>query len=299
MALKKRAEKAFPPVDVIKHVYLALCNYFQIAVGYGKDQILDFNIGDFAGTYNLPVNTVLNSLKILQREGYLELTEELDNPSRLHFIVDRDDLYRFQVANATFDGFVKLLLRSYSGLFTNYTGIDEDLLAKRANIPVETVFRFLNFLNSQKIIHYIPRKKSPYIIFTKERLAPERVKISKENYADRKKDFQKRIDSMIYYMTEKLRCRSRIQLEYFGENDSVRCGKCDICLSQEELGLSQAEFDNICNLLEQFLHEPCFFEELIFKIDRDEDTVIQVVRWLIDNEKIIHRIDNRLEWKKD
>lgn len=299
LALKKRTEKAFPPIDVIRRVYLALCNYFQLAVGYGKDQIFDFNIGDFAGSYSLPVNTVLNSLKILQREGYLELTEELDNPSRLHFIVGRDDLYRFQVANATFDGFIKLLLRSYSGLFTNYTGIDEDLLAKRANIPVETVYRFLNLLNSNKIIHYIPRKKTPFIIFTKERMDPERVKISKENYADRKKDYQRRMDSMIYYMTEKLKCRSRILLEYFGENDSVRCGKCDICLAQNELGLSQLEFDNISRMLEQYLHEPCFFEELIFRIDRNEDELIQVIRWLIDSGKIIHRIDNRLEWKKD
>lgn len=297
LALKKRVEKAFPPVDMIRRVYLALCNYFQLAVGYGKDQILDFNIGDFAGVYKLSINTILNCVKILQREGYLELTEELDNPSRLHFIVGRDDLYRFQVANAAFDGFIKLILRSYSGLFTNYVGIDEDLLAKRANIPVETVYRFLNILDANKIIHYIPRKKTPFIIFTKERLEPERVKISKENYTDRKKDYQRRVESMIYYMTEKLKCRSRILLEYFGEYDSIRCGKCDICLTQNELGLSQLEFENVSSMLEQYLREPCFFEELIFKIDRDEDEIIQVVRWLIDSGKIIHRIDNRLEWK--
>jgi ATP-dependent DNA helicase RecQ len=297
LALKKRIEKAFPPVDVIKRVYLALCNSLQLAVGYGKDQIFDLNIGDFAGSFNLPVNTVLNSLKILQREGYLELTEELDNPSRLHFIVGRDDLYRFQVANATFDGFIKLLLRSYSGLFTNYVGIDEDLLAQRANVPVETVYRFLNLLNTNKIIHYIPRKKTPFVIFTKERLDPDRVKISKENYTDRKKDFQKRTEAMIYYMTEKLKCRSRLLLEYFGETDSIRCGKCDICMAQNELGLSQLEFDHISNMIKQYLQEPCFFEELIFRIDRNEDEIIQVVRWLIDSGKIIHRIDNRLEWK--
>ncbi|MEN6457148.1 MAG: ATP-dependent DNA helicase RecQ [Prolixibacteraceae bacterium] len=299
LALKKRLEKAFPPIDMIKRVYLSLCNYFQLAVGFGKDQILDFNIADFAGSFNLSINTTLNSLKILQREGYLELTEELDNPSRLYFIIGRDDLYRFQVANASFDGFIKLLLRSYSGLFTNYVGIDEDLLAKRAGIPVETIYRFLNLLNTNKVVHYIPRKKTPFVIFTKERLNMDRVKISKENYSDRKKDFQKRIEAMTYYMTEKLKCRSRLLLEYFGETGSVRCGKCDICLAQNELGLSQLEFDQISDMLEHYLQEPCLFEELIFRIDRNEDEIIQVVRWLIDNGKIIHRIDNRLEWKKE
>jgi len=299
LAMKKRIGKAFPPLDVIRRVYLALCNSLQLAVGFGKDQIFDFNIGEFASSFNLPINTILSSLKILQREGYLELTEELDNPSRLHFIVGRDDLYRFQVANATFDGFIKLLLRSYSALFTNYVGIDEDLLAKRANIPVETIYRFLNLLSANKIIHYIPRKRTPFIIFTKERLDIDRVKISKENYTDRKKDFQKRTDAMIHYMTERLKCRSQLLLEYFGEADSVRCGKCDVCLAQNELGLSQLEFDNISNLLEQYLQEPRLFEELVFKIDRNEDEIIQVIRWLIDNGKIVHRIDNRLEWKEE
>ncbi|WP_423127407.1 RecQ family ATP-dependent DNA helicase [Gaoshiqia sp. Z1-71] len=297
LALKKQVEKAFPPVDVIKRVYQALGNYFQLAVGFGKDQILDFSLGDFAGRYSFPIATVLNCLKILQREGYLELTEELDNPSRVHFIVGRDDLYKFQVANANFDGFIKLLLRSYSGLFQDYVGIDEDLLAKRANISVEVVYRFLNHLNSHKIIHYIPRKKTPFIIFTKERLELERLKISKENYTDRKKDYQERIDAMLRYSTGKLKCRSQMLLEYFGEKTSVRCGKCDICLEQNELGLSQLEFDNIAGRLKEYLNEPCLYEELIFKIDRNEDEIIKVIRWLMDNGKIIYRIDNRLEWK--
>ncbi len=298
LALKKQVEKAFPPIDDIKRVYQALGNYFQLAVGFGKDKILDFNLGDFAGRFSMQINMVLNSLKILQREGYLELTEELDNPSRVHFIAGRDDLYRFQVANANFDGFIKLLLRSYSGLFNNYVGIDEDLLSKRANIPLDQIYRFLNNLNSHKVIHYIPRKKTPYIIFNKERLETDRVKISKENYSDRKKDYLVRVDGMIRYSSGKLKCRSQMLLEYFGETDSMRCGKCDICLERNELGLSQFEFDMVAKQLKEYLMEPCFFEELIFKIDKNEDEIIKVIRWLTDNGKIIHRIDNRLEWKK-
>ncbi len=298
LALKKQVEKSFPPVDVIRRVYQALGNYFQLAIGFGKDRILDFKIGDFASRYNMQIQVVLSSLKILQREGYLELTEELDNPSRVHFIVGRDELYRFQVANANMDGFVKLLLRSYSALFTNYVGIDEDLLAKRANIPVEAVSRFLIHLSSNKIIHYIPRKKTPYIIFNRERLEAERLKISKENYEDRRKDYKERIDAMLNYSFGKLKCRSQILLEYFGEKTSVRCGKCDICTEQNQFGLSQLELEQISSKLQELLEEPCLFEDLIFKLDKNEDELIRVIRWLIENGKIVHRIDNCLEWVK-
>ncbi len=296
LALKKNVEKTFPAVDVIKRVYQALCNSLQLAVGYGINQSFDFQIGNFASNYKLPITTVFNSLKILQREGYLELTEELDNPSRVHFIVNRDDLYRFQVANSDYDGFIKLLLRSYSGLFTNYIGIDEDLLAKRAGVEPEVVFRFLNHLNSLKIVHYIPRKKAPYVIFTKERVDADRLKISKEHYADRKADYQERIDAILHYVTNQLKCRSQLLLEYFDEKDSVRCGKCDVCLSRNELSLSKLEFDQIIAQVKEQLAEPCFYEELLFKLVGTEDDKIKVVRWLLDNHKIVYRIDNRLEW---
>jgi ATP-dependent DNA helicase RecQ len=242
---------------------------------------------------------VLSCLKILQREGYLELTEELDNPSKVHFLVGRDELYKFQIANANYDGFIKLLLRSYSALFTNYVSIDEDLLAKRANISVDVIKRYLSLLGSNKIIHYIPRKKTPFIIFTRERIEPERLKISKENYTDRKADYQKRIDAMLHYSFGKLKCRSQILLEYFGEKTPVRCGKCDICMEQNKLGLSQLELEKISKQLEGFLQEPLLFEELIFKLDNQEDELIEVIRWLIDSGKIVHRVDNRLEWVKE
>ncbi len=295
-SLKKQVEKAFPPVEVIRRVYQALGNYFQLAIGYGQDQIMDFKIGDFCSRYNMQIQTVLSCLKILQREGYLELTEELDNPSKVHFQVGRDELYKFQVANANYDGFIKLLLRSYSALFTNYVSIDEDLLAKRGNISVDVIKRYLSLLSSNRIIHYIPRKKTPFIIFTKERVESDRLKISKENYIDRKADYQARIDAMLHYSFGKLKCRSQILLEYFGEKTSDRCGKCDICMEQNKLGLSQLELDKISNQLEELLQEPLLFEDLIFEMENKEDELIEVLRWLIDNGKIVHRIDNRLEW---
>ncbi|MGQ7870322.1 RecQ family ATP-dependent DNA helicase [Sunxiuqinia sp. sy24] len=299
LALKKNVEKSFPEIQVIKNVYQALCNTFQMAVGYGINQTKDFNLGNFAAKYKMQIQAIYSSIKILQREGYLELTEESDNPSRVAFIVGRDDLYKFQVANSSFDGFIKLLLRSYSGLFSDYVQINEELLAKRAELTLEVIYRFLNHLNAYKIIHYIPRKNTPYIYFPKERIDITRLKISKEHYADRKHDYQKRIDAMIHYSTQKLKCRSQVLLHYFGEDESVRCGKCDVCLERNELDLSKLEFDQLAEDIKNNLLEACSFEELIMKLKGKEDLKIKVIRWLMDNGKIVRRIDNKLEWKEN
>lgn len=296
--LERNVNKEFPEPDVIKRVYEAICNYFQVAVGYGKDQSFEFSMATFASNFAMQITAVYNSLKILQRGGFLELTEELDNPSKVYFQVGRDDLYKFQVANASFDGFIKLLLRSYTGLFTNYVAIDEDLLAKRSEINSELVYDFLVRLRSQKIIDYIPRKKAPYIIFTRERMDLDRLKLTRENYDDRRQDYMRRIEAMVHYASSGHKCRSQLLLQYFGENESVRCGKCDVCMERNDLNISKYEFDKLCEQIKRLLVQPCFYEELLAQIDGKPENAVKVVRWLLENEKIVYRVDNRMEWQK-
>ena len=297
--LQKNVAKSFPEPDVIKRIYEAICNFYQLAVGFGKDQIFEFSMGMFASRFSFQITEVYNSLKILQREGYLELTDDLDNPSKVYFKVDRDDLYKFQVANADFDGFIKLLLRSYTGLFTNYVQIDEKLLAKRANVNPDLVYQYLVRLRTQKVIDYIPQKKTPFIIFSKERIDMERLKISKENYQDRKRDYLNRIEAMIHYASSAHKCRSQLLLQYFGETESVRCGKCDVCMARNELNVSTYEFDTISEKIKKVLTEPCFYEELLQQIEGNTDNVVKIVRWLLENEKISYRVDNRMEWRRE
>ena len=298
LKLQRNVAKSFPEPDVIKRIYEAICNFYQVAVGFGKDQVFEFSMAVFASRFSLQITEVYNSLKILQREGYLELTDELDNPSKVYFKVDRDDLYKFQVANADFDGFIKLLLRSYTGLFTDYVQIDEKLLAKRANVSPDLVYQFLSRLRIQKIIDYIPQKKTPFVIFSKERIDMERIKISKENYQDRKRDYLNRIEAMIHYASSGHKCRSQLLLQYFGETESVRCGKCDVCLHRNELNISTYEFDIISAQVEKVLEQPCFYEELLQQVEGNPDNVVKIVRWLLENEKISYRVDNQMEWRK-
>lgn len=296
--LRKHVSVAFPEISNIKRIYDALCNYFQIAIGYGKGQVLEFSLQGFAQAYKFQLSMVYNSLKILQREGYLEFTEEVDSPSRVYFTISRDELYKFQVANAQFDDFVKLLLRSYTGLFSGYVTIDEELLAKRSGITSEQVYQYLKHLRKSKVVDYVPKNRTPFIYFSKERINVDRIKISKENYDIRKKDYAKRIDSVIEYATSATRCRSQILLAYFGEEDSAPCGQCDVCKTKEMLQMTDFEFTSLSKRVKKLLTKPCSYESLLMKMEGDQQKMRQVIKWLLDNNKIIYRVDNNLEWKE-
>ncbi|HPF51340.1 MAG TPA: ATP-dependent DNA helicase RecQ [Draconibacterium sp.] len=296
--LKKHVSTAFPEVKNIKRIYESLCNYLQVAVGFGKGQTFEFHLQSFAQAYKFQQAMVYNSLKILQREGYLEFTEEVDNPSRVAFIVSRDELYKFQVANAVYDDFIKLILRSYTGLFSGYVAIDEELLGKRAGLDQETVYNFLKHLRKSNVIDYVPRSQSPFIYFSKERIAIDRLKISKENYDVRKQDFADRINAVIHYAGSSDTCRSQILLNYFGEDDAAPCGTCDVCQNMDRLEISTFEFKDIGKRIQQILAKPCKLEDLVFQLKGDDAKMRQILKWYLDNQKIIYRIDGLLEWKE-
>jgi ATP-dependent DNA helicase RecQ len=295
--LQDSLRQKFPPVERIKDVYEALCNYLNIPLGSGKDNVYDFNMAEFVSRFRLPVIETYNSLSFLQREGYVEFTEEINNPSRVHFVVGRDDLYKFQVANESFDGFIKLLLRSYTGMFTEFVAINEDSLSKRAGISRDTIYQFLLKLSSLNIIRYIPGKNTALVIFTEERLERKALMISPENYLYVKEKYSARLDRMIDYAESKNRCRSVILLDYFGE-ESDRCGTCDICRERNELELSKYEFDLILEDIKAALsagHPDA--EELVKMIDHPVEKVTRVLRWLLDHNKIIQDRDRKLSWK--
>ena len=290
--------RKFPPVEKIKDTYEALCNFLQVPRGSGKDNVFDFNMQEFISRYRLPVIETYNCLTFLQREGYIEFTEEINNPSRVHFAVGRDDLYKFQVANESFDSFIKLLLRSYTGMFSGFVVINEDLLAKKSALTRDKVYTYLVKLSSLNIIRYIPGKRSALVIFTEERLERKALKISPENYLQVREKYVTRLLKMIDYADYNTKCRSIMLLDYFGE-ESDRCGICDVCRDRNELDLSKYEFDSILDEMKDVLTRGKLdVQDLVSRINQPEDKVIKVLRWLLDHDKMIMDEKHLLIWKE-
>lgn len=288
--LEKRVKNTFPEIDVIKNIYNALGNFFQIPVGGAKGKSFDFKLFEFCKRYNQQAVIVFNSLKILQNEGYIEFNEDLFVPSRIHFIVSRDDLYKFQVANSKFDTFVKMLLRIYTGLFTDYVIIDEEYLANRASTKPEIIRQYLIKLAKANIINYLPKKKNQFIVYTEERLDIKSLRLSTEKYREQKKRYINRVNAVINYTVAKDDCRSKMLLEYFGQNKAPLCGECDYCRKDSENSLSENQFRIIEKAIMQRIASPINQHEVIDELEKslkfNSSKIIYVLRWMIDNQKI-------------
>ncbi len=298
--LERRIETSYPPINDIRKVYNALGNFFNLPVGGGKGISFDFNMAKFVHVYKFNILLVYNSLKLLQQGEYLEFSEEINNPSRLKFIVNRDDLYKYQVRNEKEDKFIKILLRSYSGLFTEYQAIDENRLAQQNNTTQEVIYQYIKKLSFDGIVNYIPRKSEPQIFYTEERLVAESVIFTKEQYLQRKTIYEQKINAVIEYATHN-KCRSQQLLNYFGDKNATRCGVCDVCTKRNELDLSKYEFDIILEEIKTTLNKTngCSLEELVDSINKNSDKTLKVIQWLLDNNKIIKTADLKLTWHKD
>lgn len=261
ITLKQRVSDTFPEKSYIRKIYEDINFYYQMAMGDGRGCTFAFNIDEFCRNFkHFPVQTD-SALKILTRAGYLEYTDEQDNASRIMFTITKEELYHIREQSEDTEKLIRILLRSYTGLFTDYAYISEDNLSTRSGLSKQQIYETLLSLSRQHILHYIPAKKTPYIIYTRERQETERVYLSKEVYEDRKESYVQRINAMIEYAESENRCRSRMLLRYFGEKNEHNCGQCDVCLQQHQSGLKSGEFESISQQLQALLSEEIIRQE--------------------------------------
>ena len=235
--LEKRISDTFPEKDFIREVYEQLAYFYQIGVGSGYNHTFEFNIDKFCHAFrHFPIQ-VDSALKILNRAGYIEYTEEQDNQARVMFTVSRNELYRLENNTDNEERVITALLRNYGGLFTDYNYIDESFIAQQCGLQSQQVYLILKNLSQRHIIHFIPQKKTPYIRYTQRREDKEHIQLMPVIYEERKAQFAERIHAMIVYATNDNVCRSRQLLRYFGEYNDHDCRQCDVCLSHRQEGM--------------------------------------------------------------
>ena len=286
--LKKRLSDSFPEKDTIRNVYESLAHYYQIAEGSGMGMMLAFDLNDFCTKFKYSFLQGYHALKILENAGYIELTEELDNPSRVYFLSKREELYHLKLGDPISDELLQTLLRSYTGLFADFVPIQEEVLAKRLGYKADEVYERLLHFSRLGVIHYIPRRKSPYVIYQVNREAKERVALTKAVYEERRDRYQDRIKAMLSYANDDQVCRNRQLLLYFGEKDGRNCGKCDVCLKKNESGLSNYEFERISDEIHEAVQSgKVAIDQVVAQSKSSAEKVILVVRFLADHGKLV------------
>ncbi|GGZ36017.1 ATP-dependent DNA helicase RecQ [Echinicola pacifica] len=233
--MEERSIASFPPIDFIRRVYQCLANYYRIAVGSSLMVSYDFDISAFSQTYNLDLLQTYHALKILQEEGFVELSEGYYSLSSLHFLVDNRRLYEYQIAQVKLDPLIKVLLRMYGGeLFSEYIKVNEDKLAKALNLPESEVIARLERMDTLGIAAYNKKKDQPQVTFLTHRYDAGKLPLNKQRIAERRENSITKVRAMIAYAQNEQMCRTLQLLEYFGEESDLPCGICDVCVQKKK-----------------------------------------------------------------
>lgn len=285
--LLHRLAMSEPSAAEIKQIYHHLGNYYQLAHGAGEGLILDFDIAEFCKRFQLDALKAINSLKLLERNEYLSISEAVFLSSRVQMVADPQALYHFQIERAEYDSFIKIILRSYGGVFDHFTSIKEKDLAIRAGLSVAQVVDHLKKLQAAQILQYIPQTEKPQLQWLKARLPMEHLHIDHRHIAQRRLIHKQQVEAVIAYC-EKSVCRSIQLLHYFDDTSAVPCGVCDHCRAQKRLSEKDLLQEQITNDLMQYLADgPKILPELIHKIKPGlEAEKLEVIRLLLDAGKI-------------
>ena len=291
--ITKRFDAEFPPLDEVKSIYEKICDFVQVAVGDGLYASFIFNIHEFCRRERIYIGKVRAAINLLEQNDYLTLTEEMENPARIHFCISRDELYRIRVGRNELDHIIRIILRLYNGVFTEFRPIDERSIASASGYTIERVKELLKRMWQLRIIRYIPANSSPMLFFNEERLPTKDLYISPETYVHRKELMAERFENMLHYAEQQTECRSVVLQRYFGDTEASACGTCDVCLAtkRREKSDGKALSESILHLLSR---EPMNVKELCRELKHSPEKVIAAVDKLKADGKISAQISGKL-----
>ncbi len=295
--LRHQLQAAFPSFDQVRVVYQALGSFTQLAIGAGIGESFDFDLQHFCSVYKFETGPTHASLRLLEQEGWIALSDALATPARVFVTASREVLYDFQIRNQQADPVMKVMLRAYPGIHAGFADISESTIGNYANIPADAVRKVLEAAQKENILIYEPRKEKPQLTFTRERAAAEHLSIDQKLFSFRKNRAEERMEQAIRY-AETIRCRSRQLLAYFAEPDSPACGICDVCTGRNKSDLPLELFESLERKIREVLRDgPLAPEEIMeaFALKRREN-VAQVIGYLLDENKLEQNEDGNLSF---
>jgi ATP-dependent DNA helicase RecQ len=233
----------YPPLDYIRKVYQGLVNYLQVPIGT-EQTAYGFDLNDFLKKFSFQNKPAQAALQVLQQEGYITLNDPVFTPATLYFICDRHLLNQFEIDNPSIEPLIKVLLRTYAGIYDQPVKIHEKTMGSLLKWSPEDVVKGIYQLHRFGIVEYDPPKETPQVYFNLPRRKSVDIHIDEKVYRFKKEQFIKRVDGILGFVQTK-NCRSVAIAGYFGEKGAADCGICDNCVKKEKEKLSPAEFESI------------------------------------------------------
>ena len=280
---------SFPSLDYIEDIYHKIYAFFEIPYGHGLGRELRFDLEAFCKRFSLNRAQVFYAMRYLEREGHWTYSEDVETPTRVKIMVDRDNLYDVEFSDQSLLDIVEVLMRKYVGIFSFPVPIDEDFVATKCSISIVQLRQALYRLSIEHVIKYIPCDRSDVLFLKTEHLAQGNVKLSPLRYKMLQETYHKRMETMIEYVTEEDVCRSRFLLAYFGQSESADCGKCDVC--RRNISKVQVNAGVTSDALVDFINVECHGEYSLKQINERfsnptasySPDYLDILRDLIDN----------------
>ncbi len=285
--LRTRLEQSYPSVEEIRQVYHQLGNYFQLAYGAGEGLSLEFDLADFCSRFGLEPVKTLHCLKFLEHDGYISVSDSVYLPSRLKMLPGPEDVYRFQVGQPAYDHFLKILLRSYGGIYDQFVNIKESDLARRMGMRITDVVDTLQKLQAFEMITYMPQTDKPLLTYLRPRYDTQHLALDHRYLAERFKTARQQVDAVIAY-AETSECRSIQLLAYFDDHEAATCGICDVCLERNTGKRNrQIEDEIIKDILNELTKGPKHLPEIVSAVKRGNgNKTLEIIRLLLDSGKV-------------
>ncbi|MCH8329929.1 MAG: RecQ family zinc-binding domain-containing protein [Bacteroidetes bacterium] len=266
-----------------------------MAHGSGEGESFDFDMEVFCEAYQLERMAAFNSLKLLEQFGWISLSDAAYIPPRLMVVVNKEELYNFQLKNEKLEPLIKLILRNHGGAFDQYVRLNIAQLAMKLDEDKKQIISELQHIHQMGIIKYEGSKDKPQLTFIHAR--PNRLDtvVDKIYYEQRKKTYKEKINAVIQYVSNRDTCRSVQLLAYFDEKKKQKCGVCDVCQDRHRTALLPKEYEQVEEQVNQLLHQNDMeMSELVPQIKGvREELTIKAIRWMLDN-SILNIKDDKL-----
>jgi len=281
--LKEGVEKRFPPLDFVRRIYAQAMSHLQLAFGSGEMVEYEFSLPQFCKKYGLPPFETFYAFQILELAGYLSFNEAMFAPSKAMFAVNKQGLYSYQVGHSSMDALIKTLLRMYGGLFEQFVRIKEEDIAKNMHSSLGVVQSQLQLLHQHEVLHYNPQAEKPTLTLLMGRLDEKKLVFAPMVYEERKRGELLRVEAMEQYLTGH-HCRSVQLLHYFGEENAIPCGGCDVCRDMRKVGLNERNTSKLDQqITEMLMKGPLLLDQIIEHLkEYERNDVMQFIQWKMD-----------------